>query len=40
LGRKLRWDPDKELFVGDGAKEANVFVAREMRKPYDYSCVG
>jgi predicted dehydrogenase len=40
LGRKLRWDPDKELFVGDGAKEGNAFVAREMRKPYDYGFVG
>jgi predicted dehydrogenase len=40
LRRKLQWDPEKELFTGDGAKEANAFVAREMRKPYDYSFVG
>jgi myo-inositol 2-dehydrogenase / D-chiro-inositol 1-dehydrogenase len=40
LGRKLRWDPEKELFVGDGAKEGNASVAREMRKPYDYGFVG
>ncbi len=39
LGRKLEWDPKKELFVGDGAKEGNAHVAREMRKPYDYSFV-
>lgn len=39
LGRKLQWDPDKELFTGDGASEANAFVAREMRKPYDYTFV-
>ncbi len=39
LGRKLQWDPDKELFTGDGASEANAYVAREMRKPYDYTFV-
>lgn len=39
LGRKLQWDPEKEQFTGDGAKEANAHVAREMRKPYDYSFV-
>jgi len=40
LGRKFQWDPEKEVFVGDGAKEANAHLAREMRKPYDYSFVG
>jgi predicted dehydrogenase len=40
LGRKLEWDPEKELFTGDGAAEGNAYVAREMRKPYDYSLVG
>lgn len=40
LGRKFQWDPAKEVFVGDGAKEANAHLAREMRKPYDYSFVG
>ena len=39
LGRKLQWDPVKEVFTGDGAKEANPHLAREMRKPYDYSYV-
>ena len=39
-GRKLQWDPATEFFVGDGAKEANAQVAREMRKPYDYGFVG
>jgi hypothetical protein len=39
LGRKVQWDPEKEVFVGDGAKEANVHLAREMRKPYDYNFV-
>lgn len=38
-GRKLQWDPAKEFFVGDGAKEGNARLAREMRKPYDYSYV-
>lgn len=40
LGRKLQWDPKNEVFTGDGAKEANTHLAREMRKPYDYSMVG
>ena len=34
LGRKLNWDPVKEQFVDDA--EANQFLARPMRKPYDY----
>ncbi len=37
LGRKLKWNPKKEEFVGD--KEANKFLAREMRKPWDYDSV-
>ena len=32
LGRKLRWDPQTETFPGDD--EANGFVARSQRKPY------
>jgi len=39
-GRKFQWDPVQEIFVGDGAKEGNAHLAREMRKPYDYSFVG
>ena len=31
-GRKLRWDPVKEEFIGD--KEANQFLDRERRKPW------
>lgn len=38
-GLKLHWDPAAEKFVGDNAKEANKYLAREMRKPYDYSFV-
>jgi predicted dehydrogenase len=34
LGRKLRWDPEREEFVDD--KEANSHLAREMRKPWNY----
>jgi predicted dehydrogenase len=37
LGRKLNWDPAKEQFVGDA--EANSWVARPMRKPYDYDMI-
>ncbi|WCJ60599.1 Gfo/Idh/MocA family oxidoreductase [Fontisphaera persica] len=39
LGRPLRWDANKERFVGEGAKEANTHLARPMRKPYDYSFI-
>ena len=37
LGRKLQWDPKQEQFVGDA--EANRYVVREMRKPFDYAMV-
>jgi predicted dehydrogenase len=33
LGRKLKWDPAKEQFIGDD--EANKHLSRPMRKPYD-----
>lgn len=39
-GKKLSWDPEAERFVGEHASEANGYVAREMRKPYDYSFIG
>ena len=32
LGRKLRWDPQKEQFPGDD--EANAWLTRPQRKPY------
>jgi predicted dehydrogenase len=35
LGRKLQWNPASEKFTGQGAKEANRWLAREMRAPYD-----
>jgi hypothetical protein len=37
LGRPLQWNPEKEQFVGD--REANRWVSRPMRKPYDYSFI-
>jgi hypothetical protein len=33
LGRKLRWDRDKEQFIGDA--EANKMLNEERRKPWD-----
>ncbi len=38
-GRKYQWDPATEVFVGEHAKEGNAQLAREMRKPFDYSFV-
>ncbi len=38
-GKSLQWDPEKEMFIGEHAAEANHHVAREMRKPYDYDFV-
>jgi hypothetical protein len=37
LRRPLSWDPVREQFTGEGAAEANAHVAREMRRPYDYT---
>jgi len=37
LGRKLKWDPAKEQFIGDD--EANKHLTRPMRKPYDYNMI-
>ncbi len=39
-GKKLQWDPAKEVFTGDGAEEANTHLARPQRAPYDYTFVG
>jgi predicted dehydrogenase len=33
LGRKLTWDPERELFVGDD--EANGWLSRRQRTPYE-----
>lgn len=37
LGRKLNWDPAVERFVDDA--EANTYLSRPMREPYNYSMV-
>lgn len=37
LGRPLKWDPDKEQFVGDA--DANKWLSREQRKPYTYDMI-
>ena len=39
-GRKLQWDPAKEIFTGAGASEATVHLARPQRAPYDYTFAG
>ena len=39
-GKKLTWDSAAEKFTGDHATEANTYVQREMRAPYDYGFVG
>ena len=36
-GKSLKWDPAAERFIGEHAGEANKHLAREMRKPYNYS---
>jgi len=38
-GKTLNWDPDREVFTGDNAAEANKFIAREMRAPYGYDFI-
>ncbi|MDQ8203502.1 Gfo/Idh/MocA family oxidoreductase [Pelagicoccus sp. SDUM812003] len=38
-GKSLTWDEHTERFIGEHAAEANTYLAREMRAPYDYSFV-
>jgi len=38
-GKSLTWDSTVEQFTGEHAKEANGYLVREMRAPYDYSFV-
>ena len=33
VGRRIRWDARKEEIIGD--REANAYLTREYRKPYD-----
>ena len=39
-GHSLQWDATGEKFTGEHAAEANRYLAREMRQPYDYSFIG
>jgi predicted dehydrogenase len=39
-GLKLTWDSGAERFVGENAAEANRYLSRPMRAPYDYSFSG
>ena len=39
MKQALKWNPDKEEFTGDNGKEANQWLVREQRKPYDYSFI-
>ena len=39
MKQALKWNPDKEVFIGSNAKEANKWLVREQRKPYDYSFI-
>jgi hypothetical protein len=39
MNQALKWNPEKEQFTGENAKEANKWLSREMRKPYDYSFI-
>jgi len=38
-GLELEWNPEKEKFVGASARRASHYLARKMRKPYDYAFV-
>ena len=39
-GKKYEWDAAREEFTGENAAEGNSHLAREMRKPYDYTFAG
>ncbi|MDQ8185157.1 Gfo/Idh/MocA family oxidoreductase [Pelagicoccus sp. SDUM812002] len=39
-GKSLTWDAQSERFTGANAAEANTYLSREMRAPYDLSFVG
>ena len=34
LGRTLKFEPQREHFIGEGANQANAFLTREYRKPF------
>jgi hypothetical protein len=39
MNQALKWNPDKQQFTGSNAKEANKWLVREQRKPYDYGFI-
>ena len=39
MKQPVKWNPEEEEFAGENAKEANKWLAREQRKPYDYSFI-
>jgi predicted dehydrogenase len=39
MNQRLQWDPDREVFTGANAAEANKWLVREQRKPYDYNFI-
>ena len=39
-GQKLAWNPEKEMFTGEGAASANIHLSRSQRAPYDYKFAG
>jgi len=39
MGQALQWNPEKETFTGANAKEANKWLVREQRKPYNYGFI-
>ena len=38
-GRKFDWNPEQEIFTGDGAEIGHAQLVREMRPTYDYTFV-
>ena len=39
MNQALKWNPEKEVFTGANDREANQWLSREQRKPYDYSFI-
>jgi hypothetical protein len=39
MNQALKWNPDRQEFTGGNAGEANKWLVREQRKPYDYSFI-
>ncbi len=39
MKQAVKWDPNQERFTGENANEANQWLTREMRAPYDYSFI-